>query len=164
MTENERIRNVRQNYGLTLEAFGKRVGVTKAAMSNIENGSRGVTDQMRRSICREFNVNEAWLRTGDGDMNSYTLSQVAAEIAGKYGLEHRSEVFLERFIMLPDDARSVLLDFVQDVASALSGAADHQNTIANKVASYKNELVLQEEAAERSSALRTQDDDTDKMA
>ena len=52
---------------MTLDAFGKRVGVTKTAISNIENGARCLTDQMLLSICREFGVNETWLRTGAGE-------------------------------------------------------------------------------------------------
>ncbi len=63
---NERIKQLRKKLGLTLEKFGERVGVGKAALSRIENGSNGVTEQMFKSICREFNVDEEWLRTGAG--------------------------------------------------------------------------------------------------
>ena len=65
---NERIRQLRKYLGLTLEKFGNRIGVGKAALSRIENGSNGVTDQMFKSICREFNVSEEWLRNGTGSM------------------------------------------------------------------------------------------------
>lgn len=63
---NERVRIIRKNAGLTMEQFGQKIGVTRSAVSNIENGYRGVTEQMTRSICREFNVDEEWLRTGSG--------------------------------------------------------------------------------------------------
>lgn len=65
---NERIRQLRKTLGLTLEDFGDRVGVGKTAISNIENCKRNLTDQMFKSICREWNVNEEWLRTGEGEM------------------------------------------------------------------------------------------------
>lgn len=65
---NRRIKELRKTLGLTLEKFGERVGVTKVAISNIEKGNRSVTDQMFKSICREFNVSEEWLRTGNGSM------------------------------------------------------------------------------------------------
>ena len=64
MTENERIREIRKYLNLTLEKFGERVGVTRASMSNVENGNRNVTEQMRKAVCREFNINENWLRNG----------------------------------------------------------------------------------------------------
>ena len=68
MTENERIRKIRKARKLTLEKFGDKVGVSRAAMSNIENGNRNVTEQMRKAICREFNVDYIYLTTGEGEM------------------------------------------------------------------------------------------------
>ena len=70
MTENDRIKEDRKSLGLTQDKFGERLGVGRSAISNIEAGSRGVTDQIRLSVCREFNVNEDWLRTGEGSMFS----------------------------------------------------------------------------------------------
>ena len=70
MTENDRIKEARKSLGLTQDKFGERLGVGRSAISNIEAGSRGVTDQIRLSVCREFNVNEDWLRTGEGSMFS----------------------------------------------------------------------------------------------
>lgn len=68
MTQGERVKELRKTLGLTLEKFGNKLGVTKVAISNIEKGNRNLTDQMAKSICREFNVNEEWLRTGVGEM------------------------------------------------------------------------------------------------
>lgn len=62
---NERIKELRKALGLTLEKFGERVGLKKSSLSQIENGVNGVTDQLFKSICREFNVREEWLRTGE---------------------------------------------------------------------------------------------------
>lgn len=67
-SENERVQEVRKRLGMTLEKFGQRLGVTKVAISNIEKGNRNVTEQMRKSICREYNVNELWLMSGQGEM------------------------------------------------------------------------------------------------
>ena len=68
MTQGERIREVRNTLGLTLEKFGDRLGVTKVAISNIEKGNRNLTEQMTKAICREFNVDYMWLTAGDGEM------------------------------------------------------------------------------------------------
>lgn len=73
MTQGERVKSVRKKCELTLEKFGERLGVTKTAISRIEKGDRGLTEQMFKSICREFGVNEVWLRTGEGgDDNMFT--------------------------------------------------------------------------------------------
>lgn len=68
MTENDRVAIIRKKQNMTMEKFGKILGVTRTAICNIENGNRSLTTQMMVSICREFNVNEEWLRTGEGDM------------------------------------------------------------------------------------------------
>lgn len=68
MTQGERIKDVRNSLGLTLEKFGKKLGVTKTAISRIEKGERSLTEQMTKSICREFSVDYMWLTTGEGEM------------------------------------------------------------------------------------------------
>ena len=68
MTENERVKELRKALGLTQEKFGERIGVKKSAISQIESGVNGVTDQLRLAVCREFRVSEEWIRTGEGEM------------------------------------------------------------------------------------------------
>lgn len=68
MTQGERIKDVRNSLGLTLENFGEKLGVTKTAISRIEKGERSLTEQMTKSICREFSVDYMWLTTGEGEM------------------------------------------------------------------------------------------------
>lgn len=68
MIQGERVKELRKTLDLTLEKFGERLGVTKVAISNIENGNRNLTEQMTKSICREFNVNYSWLTDGEGEM------------------------------------------------------------------------------------------------
>ena len=67
-TPNERVHKIRKSLDFTLERFGKPLGVSKTAISNIENGNRNLTEQMKRSICREYHVNPAYLEQGVGDM------------------------------------------------------------------------------------------------
>lgn len=68
MTQAERVRMLRKELSLTQSDFGKKVGVGKTAISKIEKSENSLTDRMFNSICREFNVNEDWLRSGEGDM------------------------------------------------------------------------------------------------
>ena len=70
MSINDRVKSIlkSEKVNITLEKFGERLGVKKNAISAIENGRNSLTDQMTKLICREFNVNEAWLRTGEGKM------------------------------------------------------------------------------------------------
>lgn len=68
MSQGQRVRELRKRLDLTLEKFSKPLGVGKTAISNIENESRSLTDQMILSICREYNVNEEWIQNGSGEM------------------------------------------------------------------------------------------------
>ena len=67
MDINERVKMIRKEKNLTMEAFGKQLGVTKVAISRIESGDRNVTDRMFLSICNTFNVSPEWLRDGIGE-------------------------------------------------------------------------------------------------
>lgn len=63
-----RIKILRKELNLTQEKFGERLGMKKNSISQIENGVNALTEQLLVSICREFNVNEDWLRNGTGEM------------------------------------------------------------------------------------------------
>lgn len=81
MTIGERIREARLSLPVktSLEKFAERIGITKGSLSLIENGKNQPSDQTIRSICREFNINEQWLREGIGDMK--TAASRAEEMA-----------------------------------------------------------------------------------
>ena len=68
----EQIRKLRKSLGLTQTEFGGKIGITASALSRIENGETNASEQTIRSIVREFNVNEIWLRSGEGDPKEKT--------------------------------------------------------------------------------------------
>lgn len=97
---NERIKQLRKELGLTLEKFGERIGLRKSSLSQIENGVHGVTEQLIKSICREFNVNENWLRTGEGEMFvQKTLDDEIASFIQTIQLE-KDDSFKKKFIKI----------------------------------------------------------------
>lgn len=68
MTSGERVRQVRKYFELTLEEFGKKLGVTKTAILKIEKCERKLTEQMAVAICRTYHVNYEWLKNEVGEM------------------------------------------------------------------------------------------------
>lgn len=62
----DRIKLIRQNAGLTQQQFAKQIGVSRNTIATYETSVRTPIDAIVLSICREFNVNENWLRTGEG--------------------------------------------------------------------------------------------------
>lgn len=65
-TIGERIKEIRTENNMTLEKFGERLGMQKSAISKWERGENNIPEQMIKSICREFDINEDWLRNGTG--------------------------------------------------------------------------------------------------
>lgn len=64
----DRIKALRKALSLNQTAFGSKIGVKQSAVAAYESGSRTPLDSVIVSICREFGVNERWLRTGEGEM------------------------------------------------------------------------------------------------
>lgn len=65
---NDRIALVRSNSGLTQEKFAAKLGLSQNFVWMLEKGTRIPSERTISDICREFNVNETWLRTGEGEM------------------------------------------------------------------------------------------------
>ncbi len=113
---NERLRELRKKCGLSQEEFGKKLGVTKTAVSKMELGTYQITDTMLKLICSEFNANERWLRFGeggDGDMflkpQKNDLVARAAQLLGEK--DPVFEAFVATYSKLSPSNRKVLLDF-----------------------------------------------------
>lgn len=81
----KRVKELRKNLKLSQADFGKRIGLTRDNIANIEGGRAEIKDVFIKSVCRDFNVNEAWLRTGEGEMfNDHDdIAEVVSEIMEK---------------------------------------------------------------------------------
>ena len=118
---NDRIKELRKELGLSGEKFGERIGVKKAAISKIESGVVGLSDSNILAICREFNVNEEWLRYGTGEMfKDMTLDEEIISFIGDIQWD-ASNTFKKRFISavakLNDEEWKVLEKIIVDMAS-----------------------------------------------
>ena len=63
-----RIKELRKELNLNQTEFGDKIGVKQGSVAGYESGARTPIDAVITSICREFSVNELWLRTGTGEM------------------------------------------------------------------------------------------------
>jgi transcriptional regulator with XRE-family HTH domain len=80
---NTRLREVRKSLKLTQQEFGSKIGLSKASIGNIENGIINLTDRNISLICSTYNVNEDWLRNGNGEMfNPMTEDEEFAYLVG----------------------------------------------------------------------------------
>lgn len=117
----ERVKELRKALGLSGEKFGEKIGVTRSAISDIERGRNGLSDSNILAICREFNVNEEWLRTGMGEMfKDMTLDEEIISFIGDIQWD-TSNTFKKRFISaiskLKEEEWNVLEKIIVDMAS-----------------------------------------------
>lgn len=94
---NERIKELRKALGLTQQEFADRVGIKRNSYANYETGRNTPLDAIVISICREFSVNETWLRTGEGEMfQPLSRDEELAQFFGK--LSFGDNDFKHRFV------------------------------------------------------------------
>lgn len=115
MTQGERVKEIRTSLSLTLEKFGEKLGVGKTAISKIEKNERSLTDQMLKSICREYNVNYDYLMYGEGEMFSDLPRTVLDELCRQYELDNFDRSLVELYIELPKDFRQILKNKIREM-------------------------------------------------
>lgn len=64
----DRIKKIREDAGLNQSKFGERISISRSAVWKIENGENTPSEQTISLICKEFNINENWLRFGTEPM------------------------------------------------------------------------------------------------
>ena len=156
MDENKRVRELRKLKKMTQEEFGLKLGVTKVAISNIESGNRSVTDQMRRSICREFNVREEWLRTGEGPMYiERSRDEILETELREFLAEAKYDSFRERLIhillSLPSDEWEKLENYARQLmaeAEDTKAEADQMDMESKADAQRIAEQIIRDKKAE----------------
>ncbi len=130
----ERIRELRKHLNMTMDEFGARIGLSKAAISLIESGRNGARDQTIFAICREFGVNEQWLRTGEGEMFEQTRASVLDRLSTEYDLSREQRSVIEAFLDLDPQERDVILKYVHNVFDRSTESAVQSTAIPDKEA------------------------------
>ena len=112
---NERVKDVRAILGYSGAKFGERLGVQRNAISQIETNKNGVSEQIIKAICREFAVNEQWLRTGEGDMFIETTKSVLDKIGNQYNLDEFDLKVIENYMKLKPEHRESIKSFLKTI-------------------------------------------------
>ena len=118
---NSRIKEVRKAKGLSQAAFGAPFGANRDMINNVENGRAAVSDIMIASICRTYDVNEHWLRTGDGEMFvQIARSDEVMDFVGRAMIGEESN-FKQRFLFalsrLPEERWKDIEDFARQITA-----------------------------------------------
>ena len=117
---NNRIRKLRKSLDLTQEKFGSRIGVQGNTVAQWESGRNDPPDSSITFICREYNVNEAWLRTGTGEMFNPSPSSAMDVLAAEYHLDQNAYVVVEKFLNLKPEYQKGVIEYFKAIAAALN--------------------------------------------
>lgn len=129
---NERIKQLRKALKLTQQEFANRIQISRGALAVYEIGRNEPIDAVISLICREFNVSESWLRTGDGEMfvepSEFSLDDLAKQC-------NASEIDLKivkKYFELPANMRRMLVDHFKSIfaeeAPLISGTGEQGRT------------------------------------
>ena len=120
----ERIKKLRKILDLTQQEFADRIGIKRNTIANYETGRNEPVDSVIALICREFNVNEDWLRDGTGEMFIVQTrdEQIAAFIGGIQMNEEDS--FKRRLISVLANLKEEQWELLAEIAEKLQNEKD----------------------------------------
>lgn len=140
---NERIKELRLTLGLSLEAFAARIGLGKSSLSKAERGKNGISNSIVLSICREYGVNETWLRTGKGAMFSQDRKTVIDRVAEEYKLDTRERAIVTAYLELDPADRAAIVRYLESVMSKLAPPAPSvPDTVAAGIAAQQDYAAM----------------------
>ena len=119
---NERIKEVRKALHMRQDAFGARIGMSQSAITAYETGFREPINAVIKAICREFNISETWLRTGEGEMFNTEIRDALDEILVNRGLGDGERALVEQFLYLDPADREVVTRFIVRAAESIMKA------------------------------------------
>ena len=124
-TIEDRILAIREKLELSQEEFGERIGVTKSTISLLERKLRNPSERVIRDICREFNINEEWLRNGVGGEDNMFINVTPQEKAyNRFGyiMENAApskkaalSVLLEMLYSIPDEQWDLMMEQFKEI-------------------------------------------------
>lgn len=119
--------------------FASPLGLKQSTIGNYESGARGVSDATILAICREYGVNEQWLRNGEGapfvpipNIPNTMISELALE----YDLDLFDQNLITEYLKLDKDSRRILKNYIKQVFLSY----DEDVAIKEELASYEQQL------------------------
>ncbi len=159
----ERIKKLRKELNLTQQEFATRLNIGRGTLANYEVGRNEPIDAVINLICREFNVNETWLRTGEGEMFVQLPKNEALEQQIREFLKGENDSFRERLVSLllrlPPEHWETLERYAQELVEARSAPAfapapepDYEAEARAEAEEYYRQRLMEKGAEDASSA------------
>lgn len=108
----DRFKTIRKEFRLSQQQFGDRLGVTSGAISNIEKGNRGLSNQMKMTVCREFGISEKWLETGEGEMRLFPKGTMEDRMVTDFKLDPFAARAVVAYMQMSPGNKEAIKSFV----------------------------------------------------
>ena len=139
---NERIKKLRKiHLKLTQDEFSQKINISRSNLANVEAKRIKVTDRVINDICTAFDVNEIWLRTGEGEMFVENEDSIIAELATEYHLDDFDKAFITHYLQLDGAGRKTIKEYVAVLSTHLNSVDE----IAATVEENNDELDIEAE-------------------
>ena len=150
----ERLKKLRKALDLTQQEFADRIGISRGNIATYETRDGSPGNSVINLICREFNVNETWLRTGAGEMFVEAPSDTLDALVQEYHLDRFGRTVVEKMLNLNEKQWEVFHDFAMEVLESLSdGPAASSSTPVHTPAKEEEARAEAEPAADIASEL-----------
>lgn len=120
-----RLKQIRKYLKLSQKNFAKEIGMSQSGYGQIEIGDRPISDRLIKSICMAFNVNENWLRTGEGEMIIEIKDDFLDQMTKKYNLSPIEAQIADYCLNLSSEERAGILKHILNIAHIIQ----HNNSI-----------------------------------
>lgn len=125
LKDKDRIKKIRKELDLTQQKFADRLGVKRNTVGQWECGINALTDQTITAICREFKVNENWLRDGIGEMFVHiSRDEQIATFIGGIQMDEKNNSFKKKLISVLANLTEEQWEILADISEKLSNEKD----------------------------------------
>lgn len=149
---NERIKELRKALGLTQQEFANRIGISRNNIATYETRKSGPGNSVIALICREFNVSEEWLRTGEGEMLIPTPETTIDKLVEEFHLDKLDREIITAYLNLPEADRIVVKRYVQNLSQRIQKASEAEPVTIEQEARAEAERYYQELIREKKQA------------
>lgn len=112
MNIHERLKFLREHLNLTTRAFGTSINMSGGAITNMEKGTRNITERTIRDICREYNVNSDWFINGTGPMFEDMTSDL--------NIDDEVKQLVNQYSLLNDNNRKLVKEMVDALVEKIN--------------------------------------------
>ena len=107
-----RLKYLREELNLTTRAFGAAINMSGGAITNMEKGTRNITERTIRDICREYNVNSDWLING--------IEPIFEDVTSDLDIDDEVKQLVRQYCLLNENDRDLIKKMIDSLAEKVS--------------------------------------------